>query len=97
MGEKTAGTGHFQIPTAPAGLTAVTQSGSANTLGSAAVFGNAPAALYITGIHIGAATTQTPTYVLIQILVAASIVGQYIVNGVAVTGAGTAASPWGPA
>jgi hypothetical protein len=79
VGEKTAGVGHFQIPTAPAGLTAVTQSASANTLGSAAAFGNAPAAIYITGIHIGAATTQTPTYVLIQVLVGASIVGQYIV------------------
>jgi hypothetical protein len=80
MGEKTAGTGHFQIPTAPAALTAVAQSASANTLGSAVSFGNAPAALYITGIHIGVATTQTPTYVLIQVLVAASIVGQYIVS-----------------
>src|SRR3954469_13372071 len=79
MGEKTASTGHFQIPTAPAALTAVAQSASANTLGAAVSFGNAPSTMYITGVHIGVATTQVPTYVLIQILVAAGIVGQVIV------------------
>lgn len=79
MGEKTAGVGHFQIPTAPAALTAVAQSASANTLGSAVSFGNAPSTMFITGVAIGAATTQTPTYVQIQILVAASIVGSVLV------------------
>jgi hypothetical protein len=63
MSVKTAGVGHFQIPTAPAALTAVAQSGSANTLGSAVSFGHAPSALYITGVALGAATTQVPTYV----------------------------------
>jgi hypothetical protein len=79
MGEKTASVGHFQIPTAPAALTAVAQSASANTLGSAVSFGNSPSALYITGVTIGAATTQVPTYVQIQILVAAGIVGSVLV------------------
>lgn len=79
MGEKTASVGHFQIPTAPGALTAVAQSGSANTLGSAVSFGNAPSALYITGVTIGVATAQTPTYVQIQILVAAGIVASVLV------------------
>jgi hypothetical protein len=79
VGEKTASVGHFQIPTAPAALTAVAQSASANTLGSAVSFGNAPSALFITGVTIGVATTQTPTYVQIQILVAAGIVGSVLV------------------
>jgi hypothetical protein len=79
MGEKTAGVGHFQIPTAPAALTAVAQSASANTLGAAVSFGNAPSTLFITGVAIGVATTQTPTYVQIQILVAAAIVGSVLV------------------
>jgi hypothetical protein len=79
VGEKTAGTGHFQIPTAPAALTAVAQSASANTLGAAVSFGNAPSALYITGVTIGVATTQTPTYVQIQVLVAAAIVASVLV------------------
>lgn len=79
MGLKTAGTGFFQIPTAPAALTAVAQSASANTLGSAVSFGNAPSTMFITGVTIGAATTQTPTYVQIQVLVAGSIVGSVLV------------------
>jgi fibronectin-binding autotransporter adhesin len=79
MGEKTASVGHFQIPTAPAALTAVAQSASANTLGAAVSFGNAPSALFITGVTIGVATTQTPTYIQIQILVTASIVASVLV------------------
>lgn len=79
MSVKTAGVGHFQIPTAPAALTAVAQSASANTLGAAVSFGNSPSALYITGVFIGVATTQVPTYVQIQILVAAGIVASVLV------------------
>jgi hypothetical protein len=84
---KTAGVGFFQIPTAPAALTAVAQSASANTLGSAVSFGNAPSALYITGVTIGVATTQVPTYVQIQILVGGSIVGSVLVPYGVSTGA----------
>src|SRR3954468_21021532 len=79
MSVKGAGAGHFQIPTAPAALTAVAQSASAKTLGAAVSFGNAPSALYITGVTIGVATTQVPTYVQIQILVTASIVASVLV------------------
>lgn len=79
MSVKTAGVGHFQIPTAPAALTAVAQSATANTLGAAVSFGNSPSALYITGVFIGVATTQVPTYVQIQILVAAGIVASVLV------------------
>jgi hypothetical protein len=79
MSVKAAGVGHFQIPTAPAAPTAVAQSASANTLGSAVSFGNAPSALYITGVFVGAATTQTPTYIQIQILVGGSVVTSVLV------------------
>lgn len=87
MGLKTSSVGFFQIPTAPAALTAVAQSASANTLGSAVSFGNSPSAMYITGVTIGVATTQVPTYVQIQILVAASIVASVLVPYGVSTGA----------
>ena len=69
MGLKTAGVGHFQIPTAPAVGTAVAQSASANTFGSyVQMTASTSAALYITGICITATlSAQSPNYVAVNI------------------------------
>lgn len=60
MSVKTAGVGHFSIPTAPAVGTSCT-SGAANNFSAAYVqlIASTSAALYITGIYIGAAATLT--------------------------------------
>jgi hypothetical protein len=84
MGVKTAGVGHFQIPTAPAAGTSVT-SGAANTYTASAVqlIASTAAALYITGVHIEAAAASAATYKSVQIMIGAggseTILGQYLV------------------
>src|SRR5580765_8257099 len=101
MGEKTAGVGHFQIPTAPAPGVAVAQSGTANTYTATYVQITASsnaAAIFITGLYLqcpGAA--NLPTYISVQLATGAAgseaIVGQYLVN-VGPT-SGVAATEWG--
>lgn len=84
MGVKTAGVGHFAIPTAPAAGTSVT-SGAANTFTTTPVqlIASTAAALYITGVHLEAAAAKAATYVIVQLMIGASgsetIVGQYLV------------------
>lgn len=69
MALKTAGAGHFQIPTMPAAATAVAQSASANTFGSyVQMIASTAAAIYIDGIFVTLTpTTNEPTYVAVQI------------------------------
>jgi len=75
-GRKTAGAGYFQIPTAPAVGTNVTQSASANTYGSVAeLIASTSAAIYVVGVQVGIPSTYTPN------------VGAYIVVSLS-TGAG---------
>lgn len=84
MGEKTASTGVFTIPTSPAVGTTVAQSGSANTYTAAYVqlSAAAPAAIFITGLYVNCTTgTNIPTYMSLQLATGAAasevIVGQY--------------------
>lgn len=82
MGEKTAGTGHFQIPAAPAAGTSVT-SGAANVYTTTPVqlIASTAAALFITGVHVEAAAASAATYKSVQLMVGAggseTILGQY--------------------
>jgi hypothetical protein len=84
MSVKTAGVGHFQIPTAPAAGTSVT-SGAANTYTTTPVqlIASTAAALYITGIHVEAAAASAATYKSTQLMIGAggseTILGQYLV------------------
>jgi hypothetical protein len=95
VGEKTASVGPFQIPTAPAALTAVAQSASANTLGSAVSFGNAPSYTAPDNASVTAIKAKTDS---LNFTVAGKLdVNLLVVNGVTVGGAGTAGNPWGPA
>lgn len=84
MGEKTAGVGHFTIPTAPAAGTSCT-SGAANVFTTTYVqlSAAAPAAIFITGIYVEQAAVAAGTYIVVQLAtgVAASevIVGQHLI------------------
>lgn len=100
MGEKTAGVGHFTIPTAPAIGTVVAQNASANTYTAAYVqlSSAAPAAIFITGLYVQlAAGASIPTYMSVQLAtgVAASevVVGQH--NMQFGPTSGVAATAWG--
>lgn len=84
MGEKTASTGVFTIPTSPVVGTTVAQSGSANTYTAAYVQLSAavPAAIFITGLYVNCTTgTNIPTYMSLQLATGAAasevVVGQY--------------------
>jgi hypothetical protein len=84
MSVKTAGVGHFQIPTAPAAGVSVT-SGSANVYTTTAVqlIASTAAALFITGIHAEAAAASAATYKSVQLMIggagAETVIGQYLV------------------
>lgn len=83
MSVKTAGVGHFQIPTAPAAGVAVT-SGAANVLtATAIVLSASTGAIYITGVHVEAAAASAATYKLVQLCIggagAETSIGQYLV------------------
>jgi hypothetical protein len=84
MSVKTAGVGHFQIPTAPAAGTSVT-SGAANTYTASAIqlIASTAAALYITGVHVEAAAASAATYKSVQLMIGAggseTNLGQYLV------------------
>jgi len=84
MSVKTAGVGHFQIPTAPAAGTSVT-SGAANVYTTTYVqlIASTAAALYITGIYVEEAAATAATYISVQLATggagAETIVGQYLV------------------
>lgn len=82
MSVKTAGVGHFQIPTAPAAGTSVT-SGAANVYTTTPVqlIASTAAALYITGIYAEEAAVSTATYKSVQLMIGAAasetVIGQY--------------------
>ena len=82
MSVKTAGTGHFLIPTAPAAGTSCT-SGAANVFTTTYVqlIASTAAALYITGIYVEAAAVSAATYKVLQLATGAAasevIIGQY--------------------
>jgi len=84
MGEKTAGVGHFAIPTAPAAGTSCT-SGAANTFTTTYVqlIAATGAALYITGLFVESATALGGTYDVVQLATGAAaaevVVGQYLI------------------
>jgi len=83
MSNKTAGVGHFAIPTAPAAGTSCT-SGAANVFTPTYVqlIASTAAALYITGIYLEAAAVSAATYKVLQLATGAAasetIVGQYL-------------------
>jgi hypothetical protein len=85
MSVKTAGVGHFAIPTAPAAGTSCT-SGAANVFTTTYVqlIASTAAALYITGIFVEAAAALGGTYDVVQLATGGAgsetIVGQYLVN-----------------
>ena len=72
-GIKTAGVGHFAIPTAPAAGTSVT-SGAANvfTTTYVALIASTAAALYITGIFVDSAAALGGTYDVVQLATGAA-------------------------
>lgn len=84
MSVKTAGVGHFQIPTAPAAGTSIT-SGAANVYTTTPVqlIAAAAAALYITGIYAEEAAVSAATYKSVQLMIGAggseTIIGQYLI------------------
>ena len=84
MSVKTANTGHFTIPTAPAAGTSVT-SGSANAFSASYVqlIASTGAAIYITGIHVESAAALAATYIIAQLATGTAgneaIIGQYLV------------------
>lgn len=84
MSVKTAGVGHFTIPTAPAAGTSVA-SGAANTFTTTYVqlIASTAAALYITGIFVESAGALAGTYEVVQLATGGAgsetIVGQYLV------------------
>jgi hypothetical protein len=85
MSVKTAGVGHFAIPTAPAAGTSCT-SGAANVFTTTYVqlIASTSAALYITGIYVEAAAALGGTYDVVQLATGGAgsetIVGQYLIN-----------------
>jgi hypothetical protein len=82
---KTAGVGHFQIPTAPAAGTSVT-SGAANvyTTNAVQLIASTAAALYITGIYAEEAAVSAATYKSVQLMIGAggseTVIGQYLIS-----------------
>jgi hypothetical protein len=84
MGLKTAGVGHFTIPTAPAAGTSCT-SGAANAFTTTYVqlIASTSAALYITGVHLESAAALAATYIVLQLATGGAgsetIIGQYLV------------------
>ena len=84
MSVKTAGVGHFQIPTAPAAGTSVT-SGAANAYTTTPVqlIASTAASIFITGLYVEEAAVSAGTYVSVQIMTGGSgsetTVGQYLV------------------
>jgi hypothetical protein len=84
MGLKTAGVGHFTIPTAPAAGTSCT-SGAANAFTTTYVqlIASTSAALYITGVHLESAAALAATYIILQLATGGAgsetIIGQYLV------------------
>jgi hypothetical protein len=84
VGEKTAGVGHFTIPTAPAAGTSCT-SGAANVFTTTYVqlIASTSAALYITGIYVEEAAVSAATYIAVQLATGGAgsetIVGQYLI------------------
>jgi hypothetical protein len=107
MALKTASTGAFLIPTAPA-VGATVTGGAANTFTTNAVqlIASTGAAIYITGIYLNLSSTSKPTYVVVRLSTGAadgSIVGEYVVPYAYTAGAtGTvmagyvALNPWIP-
>lgn len=83
MSVKTAGVGHFQIPTAPAAGTSVT-SGAANAYTTTAVqlIASTAAALFITGIFVEEAAVSAGTYISVQLMIGTAgsetVIGQYL-------------------
>jgi hypothetical protein len=84
MGLKTAGVGHFTIPTAPAAGTSCT-SGAANAFTTTYVqlIASTSAALYITGVHLESAAALAATYIVLQLATGGAgsetIIGQYLI------------------
>lgn len=84
MGEKTAGVGHFAIPTAPAAGVSVT-SGATNvfTTTYVALSASAPAALFITGLYVEQAAVTAATYIVVQLATGTAgsetVVGQHLI------------------
>ena len=84
MGVKTAGVGHFTIPTAPAAGTSCT-SGASNVFTTTYVqlIASTTAALFITGVHLESSAALAASYIIIQLAKGAAasetIVGQYLV------------------
>lgn len=84
MSVKTAGVGHFQIPTAPAAGVSVA-SGAANVYTTTPVqlIAATAAALYITGIYAEEAAVSAATYKSVQLMIGAAaaetVVGQYLI------------------
>lgn len=84
MSVKTAGVGHFTIPTAPAAGASCT-SGAANVFTTTYVqlIAATAAALYITGIYLEEAGVTAGTYIIVQLATGAAaaetIVGQYLI------------------
>jgi hypothetical protein len=85
MSVKTAGVGHFQIPTAPAAGVSVT-SGAANAYTTTAVqlIASTAAALFITGIFVEEAAVSAGTYISVQLMIGTAgsetVIGQYLVG-----------------
>src|SRR2546422_548074 len=85
MAIKTAGVGHFTIPTAPAAGTSCT-SGAANVFTTTYVqlIASTAAALYITGIYVEEAAVTAGTYIIVQLATGGAgsetIVGQYLIS-----------------
>jgi fibronectin-binding autotransporter adhesin len=85
MSVKTAGVGHFTIPTAPAAGTSCT-SGAANVFTTTYVqlIASTAAALYITGIYVEEAAVTAGTYIIVQLATGAAasetIVGQHLIS-----------------
>jgi hypothetical protein len=84
VGEKTAGVGHFTIPTAPAAGTSCT-SGAANVFTTTYVqlIASTSAALYITGIYVEEAGVSAATYIVVQLATGGAgsetVVGQHLI------------------
>ncbi|MEO7157440.1 MAG: hypothetical protein ABI039_07770, partial [Vicinamibacterales bacterium] len=84
MGVKTAGVGHFQIPTAPAAGTSVTSAAANNyTANAVQLIASTAAALYITGVHVESSAALAATYISVQLMIGAggaeTNLGQYLV------------------
>lgn len=85
MSVKTAGVGHFQIPTAPAAGASVT-SGASNVYTTSAVqlIASTVAALFITGIFVEEAAVSAGTYISVQLMIGTAgsetVIGQYLVG-----------------